>query len=82
MAVVDEEVGLKSRGGEIVDAASAVSDVAEDEAVFGAAEGGDDVREYKGVHEEALGELEGHARRLSGPDAPYALVDLEIVVRW
>lgn len=80
VAVVDEEVGAKRGGGEVVDAAGAVGDVAEDEAVRGPAEGGDDVGEGEGIHKEALGELEGDARRGRGANAPDALVDFEVVV--
>ena len=61
MAVVNEEVSLEGGGGEVVDAAGAVGDVAEDETVIGAGEGGEDVREVEGVHEETFGKLEGDA---------------------
>ena len=43
-------------------------------------EGGEDVREDEGVHEEALRELEGDALGVGGERAPDALVDLEVVV--
>lgn len=46
----------------------------------GAAEGGDDIGEDEGVHEEALRELESDARGSSGAYAPDTLVDLEVVV--
>lgn len=80
VAKVDEEVGVEGLGGEVVDAARAVSGVTEDEALGGAAEGGEDVGEDEGVHEEALRELEGDARGVRGADAPDAFVDLEVVV--
>ena len=61
MAVVNEEVSLEGGGGEVVDAAGAVGDVAEDETVIGPGEGGEDVRDVEGVHEETFGKLEGDA---------------------
>lgn len=80
VTVVNEEIGAEGEGGEVVDAAGAVGDVAEDEAVGNGGEGGEDVGEDKRVHEEALGELEGDALGSRGEDAPDALVDLEVVV--
>ncbi|GAB4836134.1 hypothetical protein Ancab_001049 [Ancistrocladus abbreviatus] len=79
-SMVDEEVGSKRSGSKVVDATGAVGDVAEDEALVGAREGLEDVGENQGVHQEALGELEGHALGLGGEDAVDAPVDLEVVV--
>jgi len=80
VAVVDEEVGIEGGGGEVVDAAGAVGDVAEDVAVGDGGEGGEDVGEGKRVHEKALGELEGDALGARGEHAPNGLVNLEVVV--
>lgn len=82
MAVVNEKVGIQGGGGEVVDAAGAVSDVAEDEAVGGVGEGCEDVGEDTGVHEEAFRELESKTLCSGGADAPHAFVDLEVVVLW
>ena len=80
MAVVDEEVGAEGGGGEVVDAARTVGDVAEDETDVHGGEGGEDVGEDERVHEEALRKLEGDALGSRGENAPHALVDLEVVV--
>lgn len=80
VTVVNEEIGAERDGGEVVDATSAVGDVAEDEAVGDIGEGGEDVGEYEGIHEEALGELKGDALGGGGEDAPDRFVDLEVVV--
>lgn len=82
MAVVYEEVRRERRGGEVVDAAGAVGDVAEDETVGGGSEGGEDIDDDEGVHEEALRELQGDALCSRGAYAPNALVNLEVVVGW
>lgn len=79
MPVVDKQVGAESGRGEVVDAAGSVGDVTEDEAVRGSGEGGEDVGEGEGVHEETLGKLDGDAFGVGGFDAPDALVDLEVV---
>lgn len=81
VAVVDEKVGAEGGGSEVVDAASAVGNVAEDVAVGDGGEGGEDVGEGERVHEEALRELECHALCSAGEYTPNALVDLEVVVR-
>lgn len=80
MAVVDEEVGAERGGGEVVDAAGAVGDVTKYKAGLDGGEGGEDVGEDEGVHEEALGELEGDALGARGEHAPEGFVDLEVVV--
>lgn len=80
VTVVNEEIGAESNGGEVVDATGTVGDVTEDKAVRDASEGGEDVGEDERVHEQALGELEGHALRPGGQDAPDAFVNLEVVV--
>lgn len=79
MPVVNKQVSTKSRGGEVVDTASSVSDVAEDEAVGGSSEGSEDVGESKSVHEKTLRELDSDAFGVCGFDAPDAFVDLELV---
>lgn len=61
VAEVNEEVGVEGLGGEVVDAARAVSRVAQNEALAGASEGGEDVGENQRVHQEALRQLESHA---------------------
>lgn len=66
MAVMDEEVGAEGGGGEVIDAAGAVSDVAENEAVRSVTESGEDIGEDEGIHEKALGELEGDAGGAGG----------------
>lgn len=80
VAVVNEEVGGECGGGEVVDAASAVGDVAEDEAGFDGGEGSEDVGKDEGVHEEAFGELESDALGVCGEDSVDRFVDLEVVV--
>lgn len=79
MTVVNKQVGTKSRGGEVIDTASSVSDVAEDEAVGGSSEGSEDVGESESVHEKTLRELDSDAFGVCGTDAPDAFVDLELV---
>lgn len=80
VAVVDEEVRTEGGGGEVVDAAGAVGDVAEDVAMGDGGEGGEDVGEGKRVHEETLWKLEGDALGARGEHAPNGLVNLEVVV--
>lgn len=80
MSVVDQEVGVEGRGGEVVDAAGAVGDVTEDEAVGGAGEGEEDVGEVERVHEESFGELKGDAVGAGGEDPVHAFVHFEVVV--
>lgn len=62
MAEVHEEVGVERTCREVIDAASAVGDIAEDKAVSDAGEGFEDIRDDKGVHQKAFGELESDAR--------------------
>lgn len=80
MAIMDEEIGLESGGGEVIDATSAISDIAKNKAVGGLAESGEDIGEDEGVHEKTFGELKGNAGGAGGEDSPYALVNLEVVV--
>lgn len=80
MTVVNKEISAERNGGEVVDAASAVGDVAEDEAVRNAGEGGEDVGESKRVHEETFRELKSDALSAGGEDARDAFVNLEDVV--
>lgn len=61
VAEVHEQVHVERTRGQVVDAAGAVGDVAEDEAVGDAGESGEDVGDDERVHEEALGELESDA---------------------
>lgn len=82
VAEVHEEVDVERARGEVVDAAGAVGDVAEDEAVGDGGEGGEDVGDDERVHEEALRELESDAGGVRGARAPDDFVDLEIVVGW
>lgn len=77
---VDQEVGRECGSGEVVDATSAVRDVAEDEAVSGGREGLEDVGDDEGIHEESLGELKGDALCTGGADSPNALVDFKVIV--
>lgn len=81
VAEVDEQVHVERASGQVVDAARAVGDVAEDEAVRDGGEGGEDVGDDERVHQEALRELERDARGVRGAHAPDDLVDLEVVVR-
>jgi hypothetical protein len=48
---MDEEVGTEGRGGEVIDTAGAVRDVAKNEAV---GDRGEDVREDERIHEKAF----------------------------
>lgn len=80
MTEVDQEVGREGGGGEVVDATSAVRDVAEDEAVSGGREGLDDIGDDEGIHEESLGELKGDALCTGGAGSPNALVDFKVIV--
>lgn len=80
MTVMNEEVSSERGGREVVDAAGTVGYIAEYKTVSDVGEGGKDVREDEGIHEEAFGQLEGDALGVSGAEAPDALVDLEVVV--
>lgn len=80
VAVVDEEVGAEGGGRKVVNAAGAVGDIAEDEALGDGGEGGEYVGEDQGVHEEAFRQLEGDALGVGGTNPPDALVDLKVVV--
>lgn len=82
VAIVDEEVGGECGGREVIEAAGAVGGVAEDEDFVEASVGGrlEDVGDGKGVHEEAIGELERGATRAGRSDAVDGLMDLEVIV--
>lgn len=80
MAVMDEEIGMESGGGKVINTTSAKSDIAKNEAVGGFAESGEDIGEDKRVHEKTFGELKGNTGGGGGENSPYALVNLEVVV--
>lgn len=81
VAVVDEEVGAEGEGGERVDAAGAVGDVAEDD---GLDRPGRETREQVGdgraVDEQALGHLQRDRAGLVSLDRGKGFRDLEGIV--
>lgn len=81
MAEVHQEVNVKRAPGKVLHAASAVGDIAEDDAVRNAGEGSEDVGDDQRVHQETLGELQRYPRGVRGANAPHDLVNLEVIVR-
>lgn len=84
MAVMNEKIRAKGSSGEVVHAASAVSNVGEDEDVRSGGEGTEDVGQREGVHEKTFRELEGDAWRRGGErkDSVDGFVDFEVVIGW
>lgn len=81
MAKVHEQVGAHGGGGEVIDAASAVSHVGEYDALTWR-EGGHDVADGAREQQETLRQLQCDATRAARSHALNDLLDLKVVVAW
>lgn len=81
VAVVHHEICSKCQRSEIVHAARAVRDIAQDDGVC-ACEALDDIRDHAGIEQKSLGKLQRNAATRSLTNAPNGLVDLKVVVPW
>jgi len=79
VGIVQQKVAPEGNGGKVVDATGSVRDIAKDDRV-NTAKALDDVDNRACVHQQPLGELQGHTLAPLLAKTPYRLVDFKVVV--
>lgn len=80
MAIMDEKIAVERCSGKVIDAASAVGNICEDDGVFDRCVFAKDVRYRGGVHEEPLRHLQSCAMGTCLTETMDCLGEFEVVV--